>query len=41
MGTYLPRWTFWNTVRTLACAVASALLLFGLLWMTQAEVQTG
>ncbi len=29
-GTYLPRWTFWNSVRTLACVVASALLLFGL-----------
>jgi uncharacterized membrane protein len=40
-GTYLPRWTFWNTVRTLACAVASALLLLGLLWMTQAEAQAG
>ena len=29
-GTYLPRWTFWNSVRTLACVVASAPLLFGL-----------
>ena len=38
--TYLPRWTFWNTVRTLACGVAAALLLFGLLWMTQAQVAT-
>ena len=37
-STYLPRWTFWNTVRTLACAVSAALLLFGLLWMTQAQV---
>jgi len=27
---YLPRWTFWNTVRTLACAVSAALLLCGL-----------
>ncbi len=34
-GTYLPRWTFWNSVRTFACALASALLLFGLLWMVQ------
>lgn len=25
--TYLPRWTFWNTVRTTACAVSAALLL--------------
>ena len=30
IGTYLPRWTFWNTVRTLACGLASALLLLGL-----------
>lgn len=29
-GTYLPRWTFWNTVRTIACALSSALLLIGL-----------
>lgn len=36
-GTYLPRWTFWNTVRTGACAVSAALLLFGLLWMTQTQ----
>ena len=27
---YVPRWTFWNTVRTLACAVSAALLLLGL-----------
>jgi len=33
--TYLPRWTFWNSVRTVACTVAAALLLFGLLWMAQ------
>jgi len=37
--TYLPRWTFWNTVRTVACGVSAALLLFGLMWMTQAEAQ--
>ncbi|MEE4189172.1 MAG: anthrone oxygenase family protein [Roseobacter sp.] len=34
-GTYLPRWTFWNTVRTVASSVSAALLLFGLLWATQ------
>ena len=28
--TYVPRWTFCNTVRTSACAVSSALLLLGL-----------
>lgn len=27
---YVPGWTFWNTVRTLACAVSAALLLCGL-----------
>jgi len=36
-GTYLPRWTFWNTVRTIACALAAALLLFGLMWLSQAR----
>ena len=28
---YVPRWTFWNTVRTIACAVAALLLVFALL----------
>ena len=28
-ATYLPRWTFWNTVRTTACGVSSFLLLLG------------
>ncbi len=37
--TYLPRWTFWNTVRTIACCVSSAALLFGLIWVTQAQAQ--
>ncbi|MEL6691106.1 MAG: anthrone oxygenase family protein, partial [Pseudomonadota bacterium] len=35
--TYVPRWTFWNSVRTVACAVSAALLLFALLWMTQSQ----
>lgn len=30
-GTYLPRWTFWNSVRTLACAASALLLLNALL----------
>ena len=38
-GTYLPRWTFWNTVRTFASAISAALLLFGFLWMTQSQAQ--
>ncbi|WP_419912653.1 DUF1772 domain-containing protein [Hoeflea sp.] len=32
--TYLPKWTFWNTVRTIACVVSAALLLSGLLLLT-------
>ncbi|PUB17328.1 anthrone oxygenase family protein [Yoonia sediminilitoris] len=38
--TYVPRWTFWNSVRTTACAASAALLLFGLLWMTQSQTQS-
>ena len=30
-GTYLPRWTFWNSVRTLACLLSAALLLAALM----------
>ncbi len=29
LETYVPRWTFWNSVRTAACAVSAALLLLG------------
>ena len=36
-GTYLPRWTFWNTVRTIACGLSAALLLFGLTSLAQAR----
>ncbi len=36
-GTYLPRWTFWNTVRTIACGLAAALLLFGLTALSHAQ----
>jgi len=35
--TYVPRWTFWNSVRTGAAALAAALMLFGLLWVTQGQ----
>lgn len=38
-GTYLPRWTAWNTVRAVACAAASGLTLFGLVWLTQVEAR--
>jgi len=33
-GTYLPRWTRWNTIRTIACVLSAALLLSGLSSMT-------
>ncbi|WP_400082882.1 DUF1772 domain-containing protein [Yoonia sp. R78084] len=39
LQTYVPRWTFWNSVRTIACTVSAALLLFGLLWVTQNQTQ--
>jgi uncharacterized membrane protein len=32
--TYLPRWTFWNSVRAMACVASSALLLIALLAMS-------
>ncbi len=39
LETYLPRWTFWNTVRTFASTTSAVLLLFGLLWLTQSQSQ--
>lgn len=33
--TYVPRWTLWNWVRTVACAASATLLLTGLVWMIQ------
>lgn len=36
-GTYLPRWTFWNTVRTIACGLSAALVLAGLVNLAQAH----
>ena len=38
-GTYLPRWTMWTTVRTLASALAAAMTLFGLVWLTQSQMR--
>lgn len=35
---YLPRWTFWNSVRTLACTISAALLLSGVLWLNSNPV---
>jgi uncharacterized membrane protein len=39
LQTYVPRWTFWNSVRTGAATLSAALLLFGLLWMTRGQAQ--
>tara|TARA_R110002094_G_scaffold32631_10_gene45185 strand:- start:776 stop:1279 length:504 start_codon:yes stop_codon:yes gene_type:complete len=36
--TYLPRWTFWNTVRTVACTASAALLLIGLMWTAPDQI---
>jgi len=36
-GTYLPRWTFWNTVRTIACGMSAALLLIALTTLSQSQ----
>jgi uncharacterized membrane protein len=30
-GIYIPRWTFWKSVRTVACISSAALALFRLL----------
>jgi len=35
--TYLLRWTFWNSVRTFACAAASGLLLWGLGYISHSQ----
>lgn len=37
LETYVPSWTFWNSVRTAACAIAAALLLFGSLWLIRSQ----
>ena len=34
---YVPCWTFWNTVRTVACAASAALLLIGLIWTIRSD----
>jgi uncharacterized membrane protein len=46
--TYVPRWSFWNTVRGSACIVSAALMLFGSLDMVRgaaaldaATIETG
>ena len=39
LETYVPRWTFWNSVRTGAAALSGALLLFDFVWMMQGQAQ--
>ncbi|SIS79535.1 Uncharacterized membrane protein [Roseivivax lentus] len=34
-GTYLPRWTFWNTIRTIACGLSAVLMLIALSAMAE------
>lgn len=38
--TYVPRWTFWNSVRAASATASAALLLFGLHWITQSQMQS-
>lgn len=38
-GTYLPRWTVWNTVRTVACVMSSALVLAAVVTMARLSGQ--
>lgn len=39
--TYLPRWSFWNTVRTVACGMSAALMLVSLTWAAQSQAPAG
>lgn len=36
---YLPRWTKWNTVRTIACALSAGMMLVGVIWLAQIQMQ--
>lgn len=38
LRTYVPRWTFWNSIRTGASAISAGLLLLGLMWMTRPQI---
>ena len=40
LQTYVPRWTYWNSVRTIASAASAALLLYALMWMAQGQAQS-
>ena len=37
LETYVPRWTFWNSVRTAASTVSAGLLLLALVWAAQSQ----
>ena len=37
--TYVPRWTWWNSVRAVACLTASGLMLIGLVWLVEIEAK--
>ncbi|MFY0618952.1 DUF1772 domain-containing protein [Shimia sp.] len=38
LQTYVPCWTFWNSVRTMACSTSATLLLVGLVRMAQSRL---
>ncbi|MFY0690478.1 MAG: DUF1772 domain-containing protein [Paracoccaceae bacterium] len=38
LQTYVPRWTFWNSIRTVASFLSAALLLGGLVCMARTQV---
>lgn len=40
LGTYVPRWRFWNSVRTAACLISAALLMAGVYWLAPGPMQT-
>ncbi|AXI48508.1 hypothetical protein C1J03_22430 [Sulfitobacter sp. SK012] len=37
IATYGPRWAFWNSIRSIACAISAAFLLFGLMRVVQSQ----
>ena len=39
LETYVPRWTFWNTLRTVASTLSAGMLLVGLIWLAQSPTR--
>ncbi len=40
-GTYMPRWTFWNTVRAITSGAAAICFLAASIWLAQGIVEVG